>query len=1081
MILKWNSKSTIMKKIQPYRVLFVLLLFCCSLQIQAQNASKEFNISGTVTDENNQPMSGVGILIKGTSKGTTSNAEGSFKIVVPNKDVALIFSFVGYITQEVAVGNKNQLNVQLTPNAQELNEVQVVAFGEQRTRDVTGSISTIKTQQIRSNAAMSPDVAFQGRVTGAQITQSGGSPGGAVRINIRGVASINSNSQPLVVIDGVPVINSAYGSGGIAMNPLSQINPDDIESMEILKDASSSILYGSRAANGVILITTKKGVKGKTKFDFSYQEGVNTATNRVDFLGNGADYLSTLKRAAANNINAGLNPVVPNLVNLLPAGILKGSSAAIPNDILVDSTTLYNTNTDWLSQTLRQARFRQASLGVSAGVGKLLLFASGSYRTEDGIVVGQSLDRLSGRINLSLDISKNLKFGANFSVSSLNNTTIPLSVSFQMPLTNGLGAYPIQLPNGDYFNGINQGNNQINVGSNPVFYRQFYSNATNTFRSTNTAFIDFSPVKGLFIRTEWGYDVQNNKNDILQKPEIFPTNINGREKNGNGRAENRTAFSSTVNVNNIVSYKKEINAKHRFTVLVGNSIQTQNNESDTYITENVTAGNIRGADTTRTVIVRDNPVFRFVSYFGRINYALKDKYLLEASFRTDGSSRFGPGKRWATFPGLSAGWIISEESFLKNSQVVNFLKLRASYGATGNAEIGNFSWQKSFTYVGYNAAIYGGLQGGQFTNPGNSDLSWETTTQFDLGLEYRLANNRIKGSIDFYNKDSKDLLLEYSLGPLFGTINNVMTINLGTVRNRGVEFSISSQNIETKNFSWSTDFNISHNKNEVLSTYTAPFLNYEYQFVSGTSIAAPGYPLGTYYLTQFAGFDPNNGNELFYERDRTAFAVAGRTQKTGNVWDGTVNNQSGNNQFIIDGKTPYPVFFGGFNNTFRFKNIELSALLYYQYGNWIYDQGERVQSYPNQGQVLRASTPGIGSIKDETGKTDPTTPYRLQWQSNARSFESSRFLHDGSFIRLKNVQLSYNIPNAVTKKWHLNNVRIFVIGQNLWTLTKFKGWDPEVFRSGGTASQGEANLQPGVTNNDLPQVKSFIGGLSLSF
>lgn len=1036
-------------------------------------------ISGTIKDEKGVTMAGVSILIKGTSRGTTTDANGNFKIEVPDKNTNLIISYVGYLSQQITVGNRTQINITLLPDERSLNEVQVVAFGEQRKRDVTGSIASLKASDIRANTAASPDIALQGRAAGVQITQAGGTPGGAVRINVRGVASINSNSQPLIVIDGQPVNSSAFGTGGVAMNPLAEINPDDIESMEVLKDASSSILFGSRAANGVILITTKKGAKGKPTIDFSYQQGVNTATNRVDFIDNGADHFNILKRAARNNLQAGLAPASSNLTSLVPTGILRGTLPASFDNQLIDSTTLYNTRTNWLDQVLRQGGFQQATLSVGGGAKNLTIYGSGSYRKEDGIIIGQGLRRLSGRVNVEYNPIKILKLGANVSLNSIDNEMVPLGNSYQYGLTSALPAYPVQLPDGSFFNGIANGtNNTLSIGTNPVFYRNNYSNQSNTFRNINTFFAQIEPIKGLTIRSEFGTDYQKTKNDILLNPTLYPTGIQGAERTGGGRAENRDVLNRNSNWNTTINYTRELGKDHRIGVLAGNSLQNRISDNETYITERVPPSAKTGLDTTRSVVFNDEISFRFVSYFGRINYAYKDKYLFEVSLRSDGSSRFGPENRWATFPGMSVGWVISDESFLSNSSFVNFLKLRASYGRTGNAEIGNFSWQKNFTFVGYNAAIYGGIQGGQFTNPGNSALTWESTKQFDAGIEFTLWNKRISGTLDFYNKDSEGLLLDYALGPLFGTINNSMTINLGSVRNRGVEFSITTRNITKKDFRWSTDFNISHNKNTVLSTYTAPFLNFPFQVIAGPSIATPGYPLGNYYMAQFAGFDPNTGNELFYERDRVVFNNTGKTVKTGALWDGTIANNAGNNQFILENRTPYPVLFGGLTNSFQFRKIDFNFLFYYQYGNWIYDQAQRAQSYPTTGQVLRAESPGIGSLRDELNKTEGA--FRMQWNSNARGFESSRFLHDGSFIRLKNVQLGYTLPASVAKKLHLRTARISFTGQNLLTFTKFMGWDPEVFRNGG-ADGSTATLAPGVTNNDLPQVRTLLVGINFGF
>jgi len=1046
-------------------------------------AAVERTVNGRVTaTDSPDGIPGVNVSVKGTARGTVTDRAGQYSLSVPDgAGPVLVFSFVGYEPQEVAVGGQSMVNVVLTPDERALSEVQVVAFGEQRTRDVTGSIASVKAADIRLNTAASPDVALQGRAAGVQITQAGGTPGGAVRINVRGVASINSNSQPLIVIDGVPVLSAAFGAGGVAMNPLAEINPNDIASMEILKDASASVLFGSRAANGVILITTKKGTSGKPKFDVSYEQGVSSATNRVDFVDNGADLLNIYKQSARNNTLSGLTPLAPNLRNLLPTGILQGTLAPGIDSQLADSTTLYNSRTNWLDQVLRQGRYRQASVSASVGGKKFSLYGSGSFRDEDGIVIGQSFQRVSGRLNASFTPVSWLQAGVNLSANGIDNQTVPLGRTYQSALSSSLPAYPVQLANGAFFNGIANGtNNTIGLGTNPVFYRNNYYNLAHTFRSTNTAFLQLKPVAGLTIRSEVGLDYQRTKNDELQNQTLFPAGINGAEQGGNGRAVNQVVTNQTVNFNNTVEYARTLGKNHSLKILAGNSTQSTLSSNANYITENVPDGASRGTDTARSVVFDRQLSFRFVSFFGRANYAYKDRYLAEVSLRTDGSSRFGPGKRWATFPSVSVGWVVSDEAFMQAIPAVNFLKLRASYGLTGNAEIGNFAWQRVFTYVGYNAAIYGGVQGGQFTSLGNQDLSWESTRQTNLGLDFRLLGNRISGTVDFYNKVSDGLLLDYSLGPLFGTINNVITINLGSVRNRGVEFSFNTRNIETKRFSWETNFNIARNENRVLSTYTASFLNSPFQFISGPNIATPGYPLGNYFMAQFAGFDPQTGNELFYERDRSVFANTGETVRTGNLWDGTVNNQAGNNNFIIQDRTPYPVFFGGLNNTFRFGPIDVSALIYFQQGNWIYDQGERAQSYPFTGQTLRRTIPGVGNVQAAVGQNDNAALNRLVWSSNARTIESTRFLHDGSFARLKNVQIGYTLPYEVAKKIRMRSLRIYATGQNLLTFTKFRGWDPEVFRNGG-ASDAQANLGPGLTNNDLPQVRTIVFGINFGF
>jgi TonB-linked SusC/RagA family outer membrane protein len=1025
-------------------------------------------------------LPGASLVIKNTTRGVTSGADGTYRLAVPDGAVTLLVSSVGYLPQEIVVGaGQTALDVRLQQDTRNLDEVQVVAFGEQRRRDVTGSISTLKAADIQANTAFSPDVALQGRAAGVQITQAGGTPGGAVRINIRGVASLNSDSQPLIVIDGVPIVNDAFGTAGVAMNPLAEINPNDIESMEVLKDASASVLYGSRAANGVILITTKKGSRGKPRLELNYQEGVNTLPRRVPYVDNGADLFGILKFTSNRTLPAGL-PIAPSrLVNIVPGGILGNPLPAYPGDIRTDSATLYSTRTDWLDQVLRTGTFRQAGLTFSGATKKLNYLVSGNYRNDNGVVVGQSLERVGGRVKLDYTVFRGLKVGLNATINFLTNNGINANSGFGLVLTRALPALPIYASDGSYFNDINYNGNVINQGSNPLFYRENSLNRTETVRTINQAFLEYQPIKGLVLRSEIGFDYQQNDNINLQTPALYPADIQGQEISGNGRVETRDFRGTNLNVNNIASYTREL-GKHRLTGLLGNQILSSVDRSDIYIAENLIDGTQIGIDTTRVIPQRDVPAYRFLSFFGRLNYAFRDRYLLEASYRVDGSSRFGPGRQWASFPSVSAGWILSEESFLKQLPGLTFLKLRASYGLTGNAEIGNFSWQKRFTYVGYNAAKYGGIQGGQFTNPGNEVLSWESTTQFSTAVEFNLWQGRLSGSFEYYNKLSDGLLLNYSLGPYFGTINNSMTVNLGLVRNRGLELTLSSRLINRAKFSWTADFNIARNKNLVLSTYSASFLNFPSQIIAGPNIATPGYPLGTYYLNRFMGFDPNTGNELFLERDRIVYANTGQTVSTGNLWDGTISNQSGQNQFILPDKSPYPQFFGGLTNSVRVGAFAVSALVYFQYGNWIYDQGERVGAYPFTGVNMRLNVPGLGNVVEELNKPEGGNLVRTVRNSQARNFESTRFLHNGSFARLKNVQVAYTVPSALSQRLRMSRVQLILTGQNLLTATNFNGWDPEVFRNGG-ADEVTSNLGPGVTSNDLPQVRSYVLTLNVSF
>lgn len=1040
-------------------------------------------VSGRVTDgKSGEPLPGVSVVLKvgpsrGTSRGTTTDGSGNYRLTIGDEaNQTLVFSFVGYDRQEVAVGNQSALNIALKESDNSLTEVQVVAFGEQRTRDLTGSFSRIKAQDIKQNLATSPDVALQGRAAGVQITQQNGVPGAAVRINIRGVASINSNAQPLVVIDGVPANGGAYPAtgSGVNQNPLAELNPNDIESMEVLKDASAAVLYGARAANGVILITTKKGVQAKPQLNFSFQEGLSTPTRLQPLFSNSRDYLDVMKRAAEQFKLSGL-PVQGTLLrNITPGTVLVGLGTSVPSNLLIDSTAMYNANTNWLDQVLQNARFRQATLSIQAGNKWSTAYVSGGYRNDQSLLVGNTFRRLNTRANLSITPTKWLKAGLNLSINDNDQVAVP-AFTYQQAYLNS-PALPVILPSGDYFFALNYANNAVNVGRNPVFTRNNTRNNLYSTRSINNAWFNLEPVKGLVFRSELGLDYQNARNEQNQSQTLYPAELASKSRSGNGRSEYRNQITEITNIQNTLTYTREWGKQHRLTALVGQQMVNQDFRLKIYIAENIPEGEYFGKDTVSGENRADTPIYRFSSFFGRLNYVFADKYLVEASLRRDGSSRFGPGNRWGTFPSVSAGWIVSEEPWLRERvPVINFLKTRLSYGLVGNAEIGDFSWQRTFRIQGQNDAIFGGVQGARLNNAGNRDLQWEKTWQFDAGIDVQLFNGRIRSTLDYYNKNSRDLLLNYAIGNLFGTAGGNLTVNLGEVRNRGLEFSLGGDLIRRSRFQWSADFNIARNKNTVLQTYQSPFLNYPIQFFSATNVAAPGYPLGAYFLSRFAGFDPTTGNELFLERDQAHYAITGQTMPTGTTFDATINTAQLDNRFILADKTPYPMFFGGLTNTLQYGGFTLSTLVYFQSGNWLYNQGERTMSYPvTSADNLLQNIVGIGSLTEVLRQTPTNGAFPLQRLSNARTLESTRFLDNGSFVRLKNVALSYGLPNGLARRLWLRTARLTFTGQNLLLLTSFRGNDPEV-------NQDSSNLGPGRVDRPLPQVRSYTLGIDLGF
>jgi TonB-linked SusC/RagA family outer membrane protein len=1065
-------------------------------------ARAEVTVSGTVQSDQDEPLPGVSVVVKGTQNGTVTDNEGKYRLTVPDGAAVLVFSFIGYVTEEVPVGNGSTIDVRLLSDVKTLSEVVVVGYGTQERREVTGSIASVKAAELERNINADVTTALQGRAAGVQITQAGGTPGGAVRVRIRGTASILSSGEPLYVIDGIPATLGAFGLPGVARSPLSEINPNDIESVEVLKDASAAAIYGSRAANGVILITTKKGKEGKAALDISYQQGVTDPTNRVAMM-NGPQYLEALRKANQNSLIGGLPTSRPNLNGLVP---LVGANG-------YDTTVAAATNTDWLDLVLRRGTYREIALSASGGDAKTLFYVSGGYRREEGIATGNTMDRLSGRVNLDHRLNQVFRVGGNVGLSYVKNEALPLSNTFEDAQSRALPIFPVDAPDNPavYFNGIDVTTNPLEVrqGANPLFWRDNYSNQLQTFRNTNVLYLEVQPFKGLTSRTEAGLDLQNNLNDVFVSRELYPPFVVGSETGqrkreqpnpavpndpanweiipGDGRSDNNRVTSTNLSINSTLTYSRTFGEAHKFTGLLGFQSQDQVSNNARLQTEGFQSATLtfQGTRVTRPSGGRER--FRFLSYFSRFNYSLRDRYLAEVSVRADATSRY-IRNRWGYFPGVSLGWILSEEGFMQDLGFLSFLKVRAGYGLVGNAEgPSNFPYATLLSYTGGNDARYGGYQGAWFQSLGNQDVSWETTRQLSLGLDYGLWNNRVSGSLDFYHKRTEDMLLFYNFPAAMGFIITGVLFNVGSVVNRGVEFSVTSKNIARGPFTWTTDFNIAHNRNEVKKLLNAiPGQQVPPIVDAGTNRLEVGQPIGVYTLPVWAGVDPNTGNELIYEVDQAIRNNTGQTVLTGNVVDGTLlggnSNFVNNNRVLLTDKTPYPKFFGGLINTFAYKGFDLSALVYFQYGNWIYDQGERAQSYVSAvaqnnyaPQALRA-----GLVNAWSADGNPSSQIPLHLNSNLAGVETTRFLHDGSFLRLRNVQLGYTLPAALSRRLRVRSLRVYVAGQNLLTYTKYPGWDPEVASNGGLTGQN-ANIRPGVVGYDLPQVKTLMGGINLGF
>jgi len=1115
--------SVVLKSLlQPLNIKFVLVSNQIVLRKEAPSESgfleespptevgeinADVTITGTVTDDNGAVIPGVSILIKGTQRGTTTNTEGKYSLAVADEKATLVFSFVGYLSQEFVVGKRNAINIVLKTDLKSLNEVVVVGYGSQAKRDVTGAISTVKGSDIAQVPVPSFDAALQGRATGLQVSQAGGAPGSPVRVQIRGTGSISSGTDPLYVIDGMIVFQEiagiAGGRTGNSLNPLANLNPNDIESIEILKDAAATAIYGSRGANGVILVTTKTGRKGQARTTVDISRGVSDATNLIPYA-TGSQWLGLVDEARRNSIGFGipanLAPFDPLLIanNNLPtpvgiAGPQYGPLTTWTRDVAE------RTNTDWTRELLRQGTVQEVNVSTSNGFDRGGFFISGQYRDDQGILNTHRLQRYAFRANLDFAVSDKIRAGAKMTFSYLEFNQPQVGIGnngggvgrqnfgatggWAQANIGSLPIMPIYNQDGTYFNPL-RGTNVV-AGQDP----NNYSSPTYQNRTIGTAFLEYSVLKDLKLRTEASVDFLNS-NSIYWVSDVIRYNRAGQEQ---GR------FVSNRNVNGFATYTKNFGGQHDIQVVAGSEMQKTGQRRQEYAFEGLVGaqqeiGEIaNGASQFITGVSGIFPDRFFISYFGRANYKYKDRYLVGVSFRRDGSTAFGPNNRYGNFPAVSAGWILSSEPFFQQGffERFNLLKIRASMGVTGNANIPSFAFNNNFI----NWPVYGNAPALGLSVLANPNITWERNRQVDAALEYGLFNNRISGSIGYYNRLSQDMLLRVPVAPNIGVASDSPTLitNIGDLRNGGIEFQISTVNINRNSFQWRSDFNIStaHNRVERLTpqfeVLPGGSLPVAVGIQSGVGITQIDGRMATYYLAEYAGLDAQ-GFETIREVDQNVLRQTGKTVTTGNVIRATQQNINAN-RVVQEGKTSLPTWFGGLNNTLTYKGFELSALVTFQGGNYIYDGHQEATSYVRTGtNQIRADVIGNTWTEQNLNASFPRPTWNLRDNSlNAQGVptpqvmgaRTTRYLYKGDFLRLRTVQIAYNLPKAWVQKAKMQNVRVYVTGQNLLTLTRYPGLDPELVVLGGDQDR---NLNQGVVGNlPLPQVRIFNAGLSVTF
>lgn len=1001
-------------------------------------AFAQINITGIATDAaTREPLPFITIQIKGTAQGTTTDIDGRYTLSVPNRNSVLIFSYIGYKTVEVTVGNQTQVNVALQEDTELLDEVVVVGYGVQNKRDVTGSIAKVDGEDLMSNPTSSFDAALQGRAAGVQVTQTSGMAGAGAAIRVRGIASITAGGDPLIVIDGIPVQQDAGDrTGGAQDNPLASLNTNDIESIDILKDASATAIYGSRGANGVVLITTKRGKAGKPQINFSSRVAFANPNVKVKMLET-ADYLKLYREALTNDytFNPGGAPD-PATVTTYPGGY-------------TEAEALVN-NTDWQDLITRTGVSTYNDLSISLGNSKLKTYIGFSHVAENSYIKENQFRRTSGRVNLDYTPVKFVKVGGNFSFSNTFNKYVPVSWDggWGRSVSNALPYFPAYNADGSYY--------KFPMSTNPVaeIYEKLREIYTNRFMGN--LYADWTIIKDLSLRVEGNLDYRDSESNYLRTQELSSapnSNMTNRyDTNWNGKA--------------LLNYALNIGDDHRFHFLLGTeamrSKRTSNYRNVVFEMgkEDWLYNDPTFDSSKETSTVYPNQEYSFISFFGRVNYTLKDRYMLTATYRRDGSSRFGANNKFGNFPAASVGWLLTEEDFLKDNEIISLLKLKTGYGITGNAEIPNYAQWGAVSVD--ETQLYTGSYYWYINSLKNPNLKWETTQTFDIGLEYGFLKNRISGEIGFYNKNSKDLFLNVRV-PASGGYNEFLG-NIGKVRNTGVEFNIKSINITNREFTWTTDFNISYNKNKVLDVGTAgpDALGGE-----GDTRVLVGQPIGVNYLVKTIGVDPEDGAPIYEMLDENKKPV-GQTKEY---------NAERDRQPVGH---PYSDFVGGLNNRLTWKNWDLGFMFTFQIGGNIYDDGEKFQM----------NNMGTWNLKEKVldrwqKPGDVTSVPRMTLGKSGinQARNTTEYLHDAGFLRLKNVNIGYTFAGGFLKRLYVRDIRLYAQATNLLTLfneyfSEYSG-EPEIMRD--VSSAQARNLSLNVTYLTPPQARTYTIGLNINF
>lgn len=1031
-------------------------------------------ISGVVSDEKGETLKGVSIMVKGTAKATMTDDNGKFQVSAETENVVLVFSFIGYKTLETPVKSSKNLSITLSSEAKSLNEVLVVGYGTQTKAEFTGSASRVTGSSLRDLPVQSFDQGLAGKAPGVSIAQPNGVLNNAPVIRIRGVNSISLSSYPLIVVDGIPInTGNSSGNTAVANNPLGDINPADIESINVLKDAASTAIYGSRASAGVILITTKSGKSGKSRVSYEGWTGVTEAVRLPHLLD--AEQFMMIKNEAVLN-----SKILSNNQN----------NAAVPSASFfptfnADSSMV---NTNWFDEVYRKGISQNHSLSVSGGSESTKYYFSTNYSNQKGILKTNEFTRKAVRFNIDHKLTSWFKLAANVSYNnslnaspqtgSLEGNAFQLTAIARLATLSAPNVYAIK-PDGSY---NLSATNTLGMGANTVssnFYNPAALLAYNKYTSENDRIIgnfsgDITFAKDLVYRLSYGADRLKIEN------KSFESSIHGGGFAAGGTANNNSILIDNWNLTNTLSYKKTVAEIHNFSFLAGYDVQKFNNSSwgaqrtglaDAFF------DNYQGSFLNIIPGTTNNSLSEkaFASFFGRISYDLDKKYFLTINYRRDGNSALGAGKKYGNFGGVSAGWSLSDEKFYKSlpfSDAVTSVKLRASWGKVGNGNLANNYGSLSL----YNSALYGSVPTFAFSQGGNADLGWETSKQTNIGADIGLLKDRITLDLTYYNNNVDGLILNVPQSPSKGIPGNAILQNIGAMYNRGFEAGITATIMRNGKFSWTSNLNYTYNKNRVTDLFGegSEIVGTTSTSSETTNITRVGYSVGTLFGAKTDGVNPENGQRIFVNKAGEKIQYSHSVPSGQSRWtylDGTPAKAISVNDYYILGNA-LPTFYGGFNNNFKYGNFDIAVSMTYSGGNYIQngtkatwrDQRfwnnttEVLTRWTTKGQVTSIPRVVIGDLL-----------------SNGSSFPIAENVEKADFIRLQSASFGYRLPGKVFGKSGISSARVYAQVFNAFLITKYTGQDPDISVNGNT------NTTPGVDKNSVPQGRTFTMGVNIGF